>query len=377
MAYKRIEDYGLIGNMHTAALVGNDGSIDWLCLPFFDSPAVFNSLLDDEKGGRFSISAIDSVDHRQIYFPETNILITRFGSDDSAAQVTDFMPVHEQHEEGNGGQVLEIDDLRGDESRIVRLAQGVLGDTTMRMECKPAFEFAGVSHKVQKVDGGVIFTSESGERLSLTAPCDFNVENALVACGIALALKIEAQTIVDGIADCAQVPGRVERVQISESREPTVIVDYAHTPDAIDKLLSTLRPLAGNQLITVFGCGGDRDRSKRPLMAEAVARWSDRVVATSDNPRTEDAMQILDEVELGLGKLQRVDAESLATTAGAYATIPDRRRAIEVAIRIAAPEDMVVIAGKGHEDYQIIGVDRLPFVDRDEARRALQDWSGK
>ncbi|MDP6666077.1 MAG: DUF5911 domain-containing protein, partial [Dehalococcoidia bacterium] len=77
MAYKRIEEYGLIGNMHTAALVGNDGSIDWLCLPFFDSPAVFNSLLDDEKGGRFSITAIDSVDHRQIYFPETNVLITR------------------------------------------------------------------------------------------------------------------------------------------------------------------------------------------------------------------------------------------------------------------------------------------------------------
>ena len=101
MSYKRIEDYGLIGNMHTAALVGNDGSIDWLCLPFFDSPAVFNSILDDEKGGRFSISAIDAVDNRQIYFPETNVLITRFGSDHSAAQVTDFMPLHEDHVVGD------------------------------------------------------------------------------------------------------------------------------------------------------------------------------------------------------------------------------------------------------------------------------------
>jgi GH15 family glucan-1,4-alpha-glucosidase len=101
MSYKRIEDYGLIGNMHTAALVGNDGSIDWLCLPFFDSPAVFNSLLDDEKGGRFSISAIDAVDNRQIYFAETNVLITRFGSDHSAAQVTDFMPLHEDHVVGD------------------------------------------------------------------------------------------------------------------------------------------------------------------------------------------------------------------------------------------------------------------------------------
>jgi UDP-N-acetylmuramyl-tripeptide synthetase len=204
---------------------------------------------------------------------------------------------------------------------------------------------------------------------------DFNLENTLVACGVAVALKIDPQTILDGIAQCAQVPGRVERVRNSESGEPTVIVDYAHTPDAIDKLLSTLRPLAGNQLITVFGCGGDRDRSKRPLMAEAVARWSDRVVATSDNPRTEDATQILNEVEAGLGKLQRATAESLATNTGAYATIPDRRRAIEVAISIAAPQDMVVIAGKGHEDYQIVGVERLPFDDRDEARRALQNWS--
>jgi UDP-N-acetylmuramoyl-L-alanyl-D-glutamate--2,6-diaminopimelate ligase len=206
---------------------------------------------------------------------------------------------------------------------------------------------------------------------------EFNLENTLVACGVAIALEIEPQSIIDGIANCAQVPGRVEHVRASESDEPTVIIDYAHTPDAIDKLLSTLRPLAKKRLITVFGCGGDRDRSKRPLMAEAVARWSDRVVATSDNPRTEDPMQILNEVEHGLANLQRVDCEALEKTAGAYVTIPDRRRAIEVAIGIAKPEDMVVIAGKGHEDYQIVGVDRLPFVDRDEARRALQNWSAR
>ena len=177
MAYKRIEDYGLIGNMHTAALVGNDGSIDWLCLPFFDSPAVFNSLLDDEKGGRFLITATDSVDHRQIYFPETNVLITRFGSERSAAQVTDFMPVHEQHEEGGGLRQVEIDDLSGDEARVVRLVQGVLGETRLRMECRPAFDFASTLHQVEKIANGVIFTSDSGEQLSLTAACEFRVEN--------------------------------------------------------------------------------------------------------------------------------------------------------------------------------------------------------
>lgn len=146
-------------------------------MPFFDSPAVFNSLLDDEKGGRFSISAIDSVDHRQIYFPETNVLITRFGSDDSAAQVTDFMPVHEQHDEAGGPGQFEYDNLNGEEARVVRLVQGVLGETRMRMECKPAFNFAGTSHRVEKAEGGVIFTSDSGERLSLTAPCEFKIEN--------------------------------------------------------------------------------------------------------------------------------------------------------------------------------------------------------
>jgi GH15 family glucan-1,4-alpha-glucosidase len=177
MTYKRIEDYGLIGNMHTAALVGSDGSIDWLCLPSFDSPAVFNSILDDEKGGRFSISAIDSVDHRQTYFPETNVLITRFGSDHSAAQVTDFMPIHEEHEFGGDPWADESTDSCTEEARVVRLVQGLLGETDLRMECKPAFDFASTSHQAELIDGGVVFTSDSGEKLALTAPCEFTLEN--------------------------------------------------------------------------------------------------------------------------------------------------------------------------------------------------------
>jgi UDP-N-acetylmuramoyl-L-alanyl-D-glutamate--2,6-diaminopimelate ligase len=148
-------------------------------------------------------------------------------------------------------------------------------------------------------------------------------------------------------------------------------VDYAHTPDAVEKLVRTLRPLTGGRLITVFGCGGDRDRAKRPLMAEGVARWSDRVVATSDNPRTEDPERILADVERGLAKRERVAPEALADTEGAYSVVVDRRRAIQLAIGIARHEDTVVIAGKGHEDYQILGHDRLPFSDPDEARRAL------
>jgi UDP-N-acetylmuramoyl-L-alanyl-D-glutamate--2,6-diaminopimelate ligase len=151
-----------------------------------------------------------------------------------------------------------------------------------------------------------------------------------------------------------------------------VFVDYAHTPDAVEKLLGTVRPLARNRLITVFGCGGDRDRAKRPLMAEAVARFSDCVVATSDNPRTEDPAAILSEVTRGLGALKCVQADELGSTPAAYSVVPDRRSAIELAIRLASPDDTVVLAGKGHEDYQIVGRERLPFDDRTEAMRALR-----
>jgi UDP-N-acetylmuramoyl-L-alanyl-D-glutamate--2,6-diaminopimelate ligase len=130
--------------------------------------------------------------------------------------------------------------------------------------------------------------------------------------------------------------------------------------------------MARGRLITVFGCGGDRDRTKRAPMAEAVARWSDRAIATSDNPRSEEPAAILAEVVVGLRRLAAVEPDALDRSDAAYAAIVDRRAAIERAIAIARPEDTVVIAGKGHEDYQIVGRERLPFDDRSEARRALR-----
>ena len=201
---------------------------------------------------------------------------------------------------------------------------------------------------------------------------DFNLENLLVAVGCAVGLGIEPAAIARGIARCPQVPGRVERVDPNRPDAPTVLVDYAHTPDAVDKLLRTVRPLARGRLITVFGCGGDRDRSKRAPMAEAVARWSDRTIATSDNPRTEDPQRILDDVAAGLASLRRVEPDALDASTASYARLLDRREAIALAVGLARPEDTVVIAGKGHEDYQIIGRERLPFDDRQEARRALE-----
>jgi UDP-N-acetylmuramoyl-L-alanyl-D-glutamate--2,6-diaminopimelate ligase len=200
---------------------------------------------------------------------------------------------------------------------------------------------------------------------------DFNVENMAVAVGAAVALGIEPEAISRGVAACEQVPGRTERVGAEVENAPTVLVDYAHTPDAVEKVLRTVRPLVRGRLITVFGCGGDRDRSKRPPMAKAVADLSDRAIATSDNPRTEDPLAILCDVEKGLGGLRRVEASQLDAAERSYAVVVDRREAIGLALGIARSEDTVILAGKGHEDYQIIGRERLPFDDRVEARRAL------
>ncbi len=204
---------------------------------------------------------------------------------------------------------------------------------------------------------------------------DFNLENLLVSCGIALAREVEPSVIAAGAARCPQVPGRVERVGADLPDAPTVVIDYAHTPDAVEKLVTTLQPLCDGRLIAVFGCGGDRDRAKRPLMAAAVARHADRVIATSDNPRTEDPERILDDVETGLHELRRVEPESLDGAHGAYARVVDRREAIALAVRIARPGDLVAIAGKGHEDYQIVGRQRIPFHDGEEALRALRERS--
>ena len=189
--------------------------------------------------------------------------------------------------------------------------------------------------------------------LSLPLPGDFQIDNALAAVAAALALGIPWDLISKGLAATPPVPGRLEAV----SREPVDLVDYAHTPAALDRVLSRVRPLVRGRLLTVFGCGGDRDRSKRAPMAAAACRHSDYVIATSDNPRTERAERILDDLRAGL--------------AGDYEVIVDRREGIRRAIAIATNEDTVVIAGKGHENYQILGQERVPFDDREEARHGL------
>ncbi len=206
---------------------------------------------------------------------------------------------------------------------------------------------------------------------------DAHLENILAASAAAWAQGIPLGTIADGIRSCHGIDGRMERVD--DGAPFAVLIDYAHTPDALERAVRVLRSLAVGRLIVVFGCGGDRDRGKRPLMGEAAARIADVVIATSDNPRSEDPLRILHEIERGIVEagLDPIQ-ESAARREGAsgYLVMPDRRRAIHFAIEIARPNDVVLIAGKGHETYQIIGSERLPFDDREQARQVLREVHG-
>ncbi len=191
-----------------------------------------------------------------------------------------------------------------------------------------------------------------------------NVYNILAAISAATALDVPFDAIERGLESLAGVPGRFQIV--SDARdEVTVVVDYAHTDDALRNLLETARPLALGRLITVFGCGGDRDRTKRPLMGAVAGRLSDLIVITSDNPRSEDPNRIIEEVQRGITPDTRRDR------AQRLLTIVDRKAAIASAIELARAGDVVLVAGKGHEKYQVIGDQTLPFDDVAVARDAL------
>jgi UDP-N-acetylmuramoyl-L-alanyl-D-glutamate--2,6-diaminopimelate ligase len=183
---------------------------------------------------------------------------------------------------------------------------------------------------------------------------------------------VDLDRIVEGIASLEVVPGRLEPVP--NRRGLSVVVDYAHTPDALLKTIEALKPLSMGRIITVFGCGGDRDQGKRFEMGEVAGRNSDIVVITSDNPRTEDPQFIINQIEEGVrhGGLQAVESALIYQGRGSYFIESDRRKAIRYAIGIARDEDLVLVAGKGHEDYQIIGAQKRHFDDREEVRHALQ-----
>jgi UDP-N-acetylmuramoyl-L-alanyl-D-glutamate--2,6-diaminopimelate ligase len=191
-----------------------------------------------------------------------------------------------------------------------------------------------------------------------------NVYNILAAVSAGLSYDLTPETIERGVAECGAVPGRFERIR--EGQPFLVVVDYAHTDDALRNVITVARELAPKRVITLFGCGGDRDRTKRPLMGVAAGELSDYVVLTSDNPRSEDPLDIINDALMGLSRFDTPRALE-----------PDREKAIRLALHEAKPGDVVILAGKGHETYQIIGPKAIHFDDREVARTVLKEmgWS--
>ena len=230
------------------------------------------------------------------------------------------------------------------------------------------FSLAGNEADVRAADvrytprGSAWSLRAGGATSQVTLPLvgDFNVANALGAAAAAWALGLPNGEIAQRLSTLPQVPGRLERIH----ERPTVLRDYAHTPDALERALLAVRPFANRRLIAVFGCGGDRDRGKRPQMGAIAERLADLAIVTSDNPRTEDPERIIDDIEAGM-------------RAGNHERITDRHDAIARALTIAAPDDVVVLAGKGHETYQIRGTIAYPFDEREIVRELAPDSANR
>jgi UDP-N-acetylmuramoyl-L-alanyl-D-glutamate--2,6-diaminopimelate ligase len=217
------------------------------------------------------------------------------------------------------------------------------------------------SDLVYQPDGvtGQLHTPMGEAAFELPLVGQYNLENMLAAVGAVLHLGLELAEVVAALPGFDGVPGRMERVRISDKQDISAIVDYAHTPDSLENLLKAARPFIQGRVICVFGCGGDRDRTKRPQMGKIAAELADIAVVTSDNPRTEDPERILQDILAGIPDTVQP------------LVMPDRAEAIRMAILLAQPGDGVLIAGKGHEDYQILGTEKIHFDDREQAAAAL------
>jgi UDP-N-acetylmuramoyl-L-alanyl-D-glutamate--2,6-diaminopimelate ligase len=215
------------------------------------------------------------------------------------------------------------------------------------------------------MDGTTFEVKSPRGRMMITSQLvgEHNVSNMLAAIGIGLEMGMSPAFIEQALKSVENVPGRFERIQ--EDQDFTVVVDYAHTDDALQRLLEAAKNVKQGRIITVFGCGGDRDPGKRSKMGQVAVRMSDQVIVTSDNPRTEDPYAILVDIEKGI---ESVPCEERCE----HRTIADRAEAIHAAIEAAGSGDLVLIAGKGHEDYQILGTQKIHFDDREEARKALR-----
>ena len=277
--------------------------------------------------------------------------------------------------------IVRIDDAWG--ARLARAVSGAIaGDarrSLLRVSRDPAAEA-----DIEPITWWCGHEGTTGEihtpwgSLSLRSPLvgAHNLDNLLFAAATLGSQGLALEAIGEALACVRGAPGRLERIEGAPG--VAVLVDYAHTPDALASALRALRSLTPGRLVVVFGCGGDRDRSKRPLMGRAAGEGADLVVITSDNPRTEVPSAILDEIVPGTvsSGIPRVAPDALRSTRSGFVTEVDRRAAIELALRAAQPGDTVLIAGKGHEDYQILGTQKVHFDDREEARLAIARLTG-
>ncbi len=263
-----------------------------------------------------------------------------------------------------GTPVAPVAIVRGDDPFGKRVLAAVRGDK-LSFGLDRALDVHPVSVASTGIDGIRATISALGKELEIDSLLigEINLLNILAAAAVSAALGIEKAAVMEGVRRCPGAPGRLERV--AGPPGVTILVDYAHKPDALEAVLNALRAIKRGRLVCVFGCGGDRDRGKRPLMGEIAGRLAEVPILTSDNPRTEDPMTIIAEVEAGLAAsgLSRIDRSECGRRAG-YLVEPDRRAAIALALTIAASGDIVIIAGKGHEDYQLVGDRRLNFDDR-------------
>jgi len=239
-------------------------------------------------------------------------------------------------------------------------AEQIARQTRARLLWYAIDQQADLAAHVQSMDtSGTVFALRYENQTSIVrTPLlgAYNVSNCLAAAGLCLAAGFNLDTIAAGLSALKAIPGRLEKV---EDGDFSIIVDYAHTDDALKNVLATLKPLCTGKLRVVFGCGGDRDKTKRPRMAKVAEELADFVIVTSDNPRTENADDIIRDIVAGF---ERIDTKMIE---------PDRRRAIELAIASAEPHDIVLLAGKGHEDYQIIGKQKSHFSDKEIAQECV------
>jgi len=239
-------------------------------------------------------------------------------------------------------------------------AEQIAGQTRARLLWYAIDEKADVVAHIESMGtSGTVFTLKYGNQTSIVrTPLLglYNVSNCLTAAGLCLAAGFNLDTIAAGLSALKAIPGRLEKI---DGADFSVIVDFAHTDDALKNVLATLKPLCRGKLRVVFGCGGDRDKTKRPRMAKVTEDLADFVIVTSDNPRTENADDIIRDIVAGFKKIDTKIIE------------PDRRRAIELAIRAAEKDDIVLIAGKGHETYQIVGKQKFHFSDKEIAQECM------